>query len=86
MIKCLLYGNIEWDLTTGKKTYLLSTCCSIEKKNSSLFTTFPDFMYVYFQDPEYWYNKLIIMLQLPNSKTSYVQFNIADHSVQHSNY
>ena len=70
----------------GKKTHLLSTCCSIEKKDSRLFTTFPDFMYVYFQDPEYWYNKLIIMLQLPNSKTSNVQFNTADYSIQHSNY
>ena len=62
MIKCLLYGKIEWELTTEKKTHLLSTCCSIEKKNSRLFAIFPDFMYVYFQDPEYWYNKLIIML------------------------
>ena len=62
MIKCLLYGKIEWDLTMGKKTHLLSTCCNIEKEKLQTFTIFPDFMYVYFQDPEYRYNKLIIML------------------------
>ena len=41
MIKCLLYGKIEWDLTMGKKTHLLSTCRSIEKKT-------PDFL-LFFQ-------------------------------------
>ena len=69
----------------GKKLTYLALVVALKKK-SRLFTIFPDFMYVYFQDPEYWYNKLIIMLQLPNSETSNVQFNIADYSVQHSNY
>ena len=45
-------GEIEWELTTGKKItlHLLSRCCSFAKKKKTLLKYYFCALFLYFQD------------------------------------
>ena len=47
-LNVLATGNIESDLTNGKKIHLLNTCCNVEKENDKkIFLYFTDFFHVW---------------------------------------